>query len=217
MALIDDNILNPAPEPMKFHSGDYHLAYENLIYALSKAKRGGKKPSGGKGSGQGTWITVNGRHILIGGPSKGGWKAHGTAKEAKEFSSTSKIKGDLFHGTSFEAARSIKSGGFKLSDGGYGKGVYLTSNKSLAGKYASLSGSATTLKMKVNVKNPLSIHVNQIKEASARGMTHSAFTSLLKQVRGEHDGLIVRGLEVGGFKGVDYLVVFNKRSIMLYD
>lgn len=212
--MIDDNILNPAPEPMKFHSEDYHLAFDNLVFALEKA---GKKGKGGKGKGEGQWITVNGRHILIGGPSKGKWKAHGTAKEAQEFASTSKIKGDLFHGTSIEAARAIKSGGFKISDGGYGKGIYLTSNKTLASKYASLSGSAATLKMKVKVKNPLSIHVNQIKDASSKGMTHSAFLNMLKQVRQEHDGLIVRGLEVGGFKGVDYLVVFNKRSVMLYD
>lgn len=204
---------------------------ENLAEKLSKAK-------GGKGSGKGTgrWVTINGNRVFIdnrGTPHYGAdarrasqgknpegkgsvWKAKGTYDEAEAFAANSKVQGVMYHGTSVSDGNSIGKSGFRLSDGGYGKGIYLTKSDTLAKKYASVkSDNPTVLKTRVNMKKPFYINM---KERNGSWDSHRGFLRLLRYAReNRFDGLVVEGLEVGGEKGVSYVVPFSKKSVMIFE
>lgn len=89
-------------------------------------------------------------------------KFSGTQAEADEFAKDSAIQDTIYHGTTSSASDSISQGGFdvgkSISDKLFGDGVYLTGDKEIAdwyaGNAAKKSGDATTVSMKVNVKNP---------------------------------------------------------------
>ncbi len=85
------------------------------------------------------------------------WKPAMTTKEADIWSQGSKLPDAYYHGTTVDAATSIKQGGFDLSrmtnGRSFGDGVYMA-NKDMAGQYAIGDAGSSVLKLKVNVQNP---------------------------------------------------------------
>lgn len=80
-----------------------------------------------------------------------------TAEEADVWARDSVFQQEFLHGTSPEAAVSIRSEGFKLDDTvfgrNYGNGVYLTEDPATAFQYAK----GETLRTRVNVTNPIDL------------------------------------------------------------
>lgn len=97
----------------------------------------------------------------------GDWKPTMTRAEADKWAKNSAIKGPLYHGTTNEAAQSIKEKGFDIARAGtqsgqsHGKAVYLSDSQAKADKY-STRAQGQTLETRVNVQNPAGL-----KETSA--------------------------------------------------
>lgn len=88
------------------------------------------------------------------------WRPSGTLEQVEKWAKGSAFEGSLFHGTRLTPAKSITKMGFDIKRSHYGmlgKGIYLSSNETTAGRYAAYKARepGKVLEIKINVKKPL--------------------------------------------------------------
>ena len=136
------------------------------------------------------------------------WSPTMTPAQAQEFARDSAYKETFYHFTSSEGATGIRAEGFRVSDGVYGRGIYLTSDSEGGG----IGRSFTTERLEVitNVRNPLEVNgmsaLNRwMKEA---GLDELEVDEAL--ARSGHDALRLRFANKP-----DYLLIFDKRRAVV--
>lgn len=142
------------------------------------------------------------------------WKPVMTQEEADLWSTGSAVPQNVMHGTSQEAAQSIRSSGFTLSQNKYGRlhgnGVYVTENQGTLDMY----DHGASLNLKANVKNPVELtdvwvdsrfgdildEVGDPAQAITQFADKYGYDSLIKRAK---DG------------SIDELVVFDPRNLVV--
>ncbi len=149
------------------------------------------------------------------------WSPTMSQVEADAWAKDSVVKETLYHGTSSDAAQSIRSEGFDTGSLGragsnYGNGVYLTAKRDQADYFGAQRGDGSvTLETKVNVKNPA--NEDDYKEA-VKNYDRSVFTSSMDafdEARAEAKAITAE-LQRQGFDSVvtsDQVVVFDPKNV----
>ena len=136
------------------------------------------------------------------------WSPTMTPAQAQEFARDSAYKETFYHFTSSEGATGIRAEGFRVSDGVYGRGIYLTSDSEGGG----IGRSFTTERLEVitNVRNPLEVNGMS---ALNRWMKEAGLDDLEvdEALAGSgHDALRLRFANKP-----DYLLIFDKRRAVV--
>jgi hypothetical protein len=136
------------------------------------------------------------------------WRPTATPAEAEIFVKDSAYKETFYHFTSNEGAAGIRGEGFRLSDGVYGRGIYLTPDSEGGG----IGRSFTTerLNVKVDVRNPLEVNGMS---ALNRWMRDAGLDDLEVD-----EALAQRGYDALRLKFTnkpDYLLIFDKRRAVV--
>ena len=136
------------------------------------------------------------------------WSPTMTPAQAQEFARDSVYKETFYHFTSSEGAEGIRGEGFRMSDGVYGRGIYLTSDSEGGG----IGRSFTTERLEVitNVRNPLEVNGMS---ALNRWMKEAGLDDLEVDealARSGHDALRLRFANKP-----DYLLIFDKRRAVV--
>jgi len=138
------------------------------------------------------------------------WRPAMTATEAAELTKNSVYQEPFYHFTTQEAAEGIRTEGFRLSDGVYGKGIYLTPDAEGAG----IGRSFTTerLQIAVDVRNPVDVRgfSGLSHWMEERGLGDAEVDAAI--VGSGHDALRVRFSNKP-----DYLVLFDKRRVVVIE
>ena len=131
-----------------------------------------------------------------------------TAAQAAEFTKDSVYQEPFYHFTTRDAAAGIREEGFRLSDGVYGRGIYLTPDAEGAG----IGRTFTTerLAIAVDVRNPVDVRgfSGLSRWMEEKGLGDAEVDAAI--VSSGHDALRVRFSNKP-----DYLVLFDKRRVVV--
>lgn len=142
-------------------------------------------------------------------PDAPSWSPAMSADAAEEFAATGAFKGqDLFHFTSPSAVSSIEGSGFRVSDGIYGKGIYLT--KDSTGNSIARDRASKQLKVAVSASKPLEVQgfggLSRWMDRNTPGATEPMESLLSKGF----DSLVVKFED-----RPDYVVIFDKTKVTI--